>query len=196
MGQPAKTPPSRHDLVEIWGYDPIEDVEIGRRMARRLGKDLREELHRVKQWFSQQGAVGRAGVIAAVILAALLIALGIADLTRWTVPDRIASDRQIALLVLAEAVLLGPFAGSPPAYRMAIVSMPTYVPADIFHPMTGIRHGPSIAPTMDRTAARSSRATTPSKNASTIRRRLSSRKGAPTTGVLLLLRKWERSRPL
>src|SRR4051812_41094857 len=55
-----------------------------------------------KGWFARQNAVVRAALIAA----ALLVALAVADLTPWSLPDRIATDRQITLLVVTEATLL------------------------------------------------------------------------------------------
>ena len=75
-------------------------------MAKSLQQDLQGELNRVSEWFSRQGRAARAGVITAVMVSASLVALGIADLTRWDVPDKIADDRQIALLMVVETVLL------------------------------------------------------------------------------------------
>lgn len=57
-------------------------------------------------WYSQQTGAAKTGACAAVLFGTLLVALGLGDLTRWSIPDRIAGDRQVALLVLAEAVLL------------------------------------------------------------------------------------------
>lgn len=77
-----------HDeLVVFWGYDPAEDVA-----------DLKSVLERIRK----QPAV----VVAAMGAALGLVMLGIGDLTRWAVPDDIADDRQVALLVVAEATLL------------------------------------------------------------------------------------------
>jgi protein-S-isoprenylcysteine O-methyltransferase Ste14 len=77
----------RRELIELWGYDPAEDVE---------------KLNRTQAWLADQHAVVRV----ALLIAAALVALAAADLTPWSVPDHIANDRQIALLVVAETVLL------------------------------------------------------------------------------------------
>lgn len=59
-------------------------------------------LRKAGRWFLRQHAVLKA----ALLTATCLVALALADLSPWSVPDQIADDRQIALLVAAEAVLL------------------------------------------------------------------------------------------
>jgi hypothetical protein len=77
----------REALTEFWGYDPVDDMR---------------KLEAVRAWFAQKEPVVKAALVAAT----LLVGLGVADLTRWSVPDHIVNDRQIALIVVVEAVLL------------------------------------------------------------------------------------------
>lgn len=77
----------RETRISFWGYDGDDDVR---------------KLIAVKDWFSKQEPL----TVIALGAAVGLVVLGLADLTRWTFPDQIAKDRQIALLVVTETVLL------------------------------------------------------------------------------------------